>query len=154
MPCTVCAMPERPDEPDYDWLYGTQRKGVGGGRPAGSDDATAAQPRPDQGNAPRDPEPTRMLPTVDRPAGRRAGTGGPFETPPAAGARRGSAGSGGGSRGPGRGTAPMASPPSSRRRPWKRIVAIVVGLWLVFLVAVPLIAWSKIEKVDATPAGD
>ena len=26
-------------------------------------------------------------------------------------------------------------------------------LWLVFLVAVPLVAWSKIEKVDATPSG-
>ncbi len=34
---------------------------------------------------------------------------------------------------------------------WLKYVLIV---WLVFLVAVPLIAWSKIEKVDATPSGD
>jgi LCP family protein required for cell wall assembly len=30
----------------------------------------------------------------------------------------------------------------------------VLALWLVFLVAVPLVAWSKIDKVDATPSGD
>jgi LCP family protein required for cell wall assembly len=33
-------------------------------------------------------------------------------------------------------------------------VKIVLLLWLVFLVAVPLWAWSKIEKVDAEPDGD
>ena len=30
----------------------------------------------------------------------------------------------------------------------------MLAVWLVFLVAVPLIAWSKIEKVDATPSGN
>jgi LCP family protein required for cell wall assembly len=30
----------------------------------------------------------------------------------------------------------------------------VLLLWVVFLVAVPLIAWSKIEKVDATPSAE
>jgi LCP family protein required for cell wall assembly len=33
-------------------------------------------------------------------------------------------------------------------------VKYVVLLWLVFLVAVPLIAWQRIDKVDATPEGD
>jgi LCP family protein required for cell wall assembly len=144
-------MPDRRDEPDYDWLYGTQRKGVGEGRPSGADDATQVQPR--SGGAPRDPEPTRMLPTVNRPSGSRSGTGGPYETPPPARPRSGGGGSAGGS-GPGRSAAPISSRPSGRRRrPWLKIVAIVVGLWLVYLVAVPLIAWSKIEKVDATPSG-
>jgi LCP family protein required for cell wall assembly len=32
-------------------------------------------------------------------------------------------------------------------------VRYLLVLWLVFLVAVPLIAWSRIEKVDASPAG-
>jgi len=164
VPCTVFAMPER-DEPDYDWLYGTQRKGVGEGRPPGADDATQVQPR-SGGGAPRDPEPTRMLPTVNRPSGSRSASSAPYETPPPARSRPGSgssggsgggwggSGDGGGDRGPGRGAAPISSRPAGRRRrPWKKIVAIVVGLWLVFLVAVPLIAWSKIEKVDATPSG-
>jgi LCP family protein required for cell wall assembly len=31
---------------------------------------------------------------------------------------------------------------------------VVLVLWLVFLVAVPLVAWSRIEKVDASPSGD
>jgi LCP family protein required for cell wall assembly len=30
----------------------------------------------------------------------------------------------------------------------------VLVLWLAFLVAVPLLAWSKIDKVDATPSGE
>jgi LCP family protein required for cell wall assembly len=30
----------------------------------------------------------------------------------------------------------------------------VLALWLVFLIAVPLLAWSKIDKVDSTPSGD
>src|SRR4051794_14293631 len=87
-------MPERRDEPDYDWLYGTQRKGIGEGRPPGADDATQVQPR--SGSAPRDPEPTRMLPTVDRPSRSRASASGPYETPPPARPRSGGA-SGGGS---------------------------------------------------------
>jgi LCP family protein required for cell wall assembly len=150
-------MPERRDEPDYDWLYGTQRKGIGEGRPPGADDATQVQPG--AGGAPRDPEPTRMLPTMGRTSGSRAGTSGPYETPPPARPRSdggpGNGGTGGGgTRGPGRGAAPVSARPAGRRRrPWKKIVAIVLGLWLVFLVAVPLIAWSKIEKVDATPSG-
>ncbi len=37
--------------------------------------------------------------------------------------------------------------------PWRRIVLLVLLAWVVFLVAVPLWAWSQIEKVDATPAG-
>ena len=143
------------DEPGYDWLYGTRRKGVGGsGAPAGADDATQVQ-RQQPRSGPSDPEPTQMLPTVDRPSGRRTSSGGPFETPPPARPRSGgSGGSGGGDRA----RRPTSPPPSGasrgRRRPRLRWLKVVLALWLVFLIAVPLLAWSKIDKVDATPSGD
>ena len=121
------------DEPGYDWLYGS-RKGASSG--------------------PRDPEPTQMLPTVDR-QGRGRSSGRPYETPPSArpGTGRGGSGSSGGGRRP---VAPPkpARPARGRRRPGLRWLKLLVALWLVFLVAVPLIAWSKIDKVDATPDGD
>lgn len=114
--------------PEYDWLYGGGRSG-----------------------APGDPEPTRVLPTMGRPgasdAGSRAsrprsGSGGPVTPPPppAAAGRRGS-------------TPP---PPTSARRSRRGFgwVKLVLLLWLVFLVAVPVWAWSNIEKVDAAPDGE
>ncbi|MGI9155963.1 MAG: LCP family protein [Marmoricola sp.] len=120
-------MPDRPrgtdDEPDYDWLYGSGAPGSGGAHPPQSDD----------------PEPTRMLAATPRPDARE----------------RSSAGEPGG---PGRmatATAPPPRPPDSprkRRRPW-RIVWIVLLLWIVFLVAVPIWAWQRIDKVDAAPSG-
>jgi LCP family protein required for cell wall assembly len=36
----------------------------------------------------------------------------------------------------------------------KKILLLLLVAWLVFLVAVPLWAWSNIEKVDADPKGD
>ncbi len=136
-------MAERPrhdpngrDEPGFDWLYGTRGKGAGG---SGADDPTAVHPvRPRAaGRSPRDPEPTQMLPTMKRPpaSGRSA------PPPPPSRPRR-----------------PVAPPPSgpSRGRRRSRLVwlKVAAAAWLVFLVAVPLIAWSKIDKVDATPTGD
>lgn len=41
-----------------------------------------------------------------------------------------------------------------RRRPWGRIVLLVLVAWLVFLVAVPIWAVGRIEKVDASPDAD
>jgi LCP family protein required for cell wall assembly len=163
--------PHGRDEPDFDWLYGTQRKGVGGaGRPAdrddGADDATRVQPvQPRPGGSdragsrsgsrsPRDPEPTQMLPTVDRPGtGRPASSDRPYQAPPPTRSRDGGAGPGG----PGR-TRPVAPPPPSRpARGRRRIrwgwVKAALALWVVFLVAVPLVAWARVEKVDATPRG-
>jgi LCP family protein required for cell wall assembly len=92
----------RPEEPDYDWLYGTERKGVGSGR------------RPDRAQAGSDdPEPTRVL---------RSGGG----------------------------TAPPPSRPRRRLRlGWVKLVLL---LWVVFLVAVPLWAWARIDKVNAEPS--
>ena len=120
---------ERPGSADrdaagFDWLYGGQ-------------DADSA------GRPPSDPEPTRVMPTLNRP-GRPEGPRPvaherpPHERPPQ--------------------ERPAAGPPparpattSRRRRPSWLTIALLV--WLVFLVAVPAWAWSQITKVDAEPAG-
>jgi LCP family protein required for cell wall assembly len=145
-------MPER-DEPDFDWLYGTRRKGVGssgreeGGRraPEGADEPTQVQPvQGGRGSSSSDPEPTQKLPTLNRGgAGRaRAGDSGrasaPYQPPPPARPRPAPSSSGSGRR--------------RFRFRWGYLWALL-ALWLVFLVTVPLIAWSRIEKVDATPHG-
>ena len=57
---------------------------------------------------------------------------------------------------PGR-TAPGSGgqPPRPRkRRTGRRVFGILVLAWIVFLVAVPVWAWGKIDKVDADPGGD
>ena len=149
------ATPSGADEPGYDWLYGTRRKGVGGATPPGADDATQVQP----------PSPRR----------RPVGSAGPGTHPDAADRRPARE-----QRAPPRGSLrdapagpsslerrlrrcrsvvapsrpPAVGPSRGRRRSRFGWVKIVLAVWLVFLVAVPLIAWSKIEKVDATPSGD
>jgi LCP family protein required for cell wall assembly len=37
---------------------------------------------------------------------------------------------------------------------WGRIVALVLAVWVLFLLAVPVYAWSQINRVDAEPDGD
>jgi len=115
--------PDDPDAPDYDWLYGNRRSGV------------------------NDPEPTQVLPTVNRPS-----AGAPYQAPPPARQR----GDGPGGPGPVRPVSPPPAGPSRprRRRPGLGWVKLLLVVWLVFLVAVPLIAWARIEKVDASPSGD
>lgn len=44
--------------------------------------------------------------------------------------------------------------PRSRRRSAPRVIGILALAWIVFLVAIPIWAWSTIEKVDADPGGD
>ncbi|KRE44190.1 transcriptional regulator [Knoellia sp. Soil729] len=44
-------------------------------------------------------------------------------------------------------------PRPRRRRRWWRLVPLVLLLWLAFLVATPLHAWSTVSRVDAAPAG-
>ncbi|MGI8458465.1 MAG: LCP family protein [Propionibacteriaceae bacterium] len=51
---------------------------------------------------------------------------------------------------------PPAGRPPRRRRPVRRVLRIllvVVLAWLVFLVAVPVYAWSQVGRVADTPAG-
>ncbi len=132
-------MADRPkgDEPDYNWLYGTERKGGDGG-----------SSRPAAGGAPGDPEPTQILPTMNRPH---------QAPPPKAAGPRPRAGGSGGPGGPTRGTRPVPPPrPPSAPRRRRRLgwVKLVLLAWVVFLVAVPLIAWSRIAKVGDDPKGD
>ncbi|WP_426245427.1 LCP family protein [Nocardioides sp. LHG3406-4] len=127
--------------PEYDWLYG---KGHDGPPP---DDATRAVPR---ASRPRTDE-TRVLPTMsraDRARGEReqgaATQTSPADVPPPP-------------RGPGTGRDSGGRGPSRPRRlPRVRLrwVKWVLILWLVFLVAVPFWAWTKVSKVDAMPGGD
>lgn len=111
------------DGPEYGWLYGQKRAGT------------------------EDPEPTRMMPQIERPAagvgpGRTGDTGRPAGGAPP--------------RRPERPVPAASTPPPARtrrRRPLGRIVLLVLLAWVVFLVAVPIWAVGRIEKVDITPSG-
>ena len=103
-------------------------------------------PRPRRGDAPAEGTPeyqwlygsqqpppadaTRRMPTVPRETARP--TPPPVAPPPG----------------------PSAGPPRPRRSRARWVLTTLLVAWLAFLVAVPLWAWSKIDKVDATPAGD
>jgi LCP family protein required for cell wall assembly len=44
--------------------------------------------------------------------------------------------------------------PKKQRRWWLRIILALLLVWLLFLIIVPIWAWSKIDKVDAEPDGN
>ena len=126
--------------PDFTWLYGG--KGAPDGEaPGGDPDATRAmrrQPRPDDDatqvmrSQPR-PDPTQ--PTAPR---RQVA---PEPVPPV----------------------PPGGTPGRARRGWRprlrrprlrlRTLLAVLVLWVVFLVAVPIVAWMNVEKVEWEPKG-
>ena len=113
--------------PEYDWLYGSR----GSARP---DDATRMVPKQDRGED--SPDQTRVMPA-------QPPTSGSSGRPPGGGTRTATA-------------APPPKPARSRRLPRFRfgLIKLLVLLWLVFMVAVPFWAWSKIDKVDAEPSGE
>ena len=128
-------MVERPGERDderYDWLYGGSRADAG-----------------TQSHGPTDPEPTQVLPVSGTP-GRTAAYSTPAPTrpyqPPGEPPRQPPY------QRPGQ---PRGGPPPRRTAPrrWPKVLLLVLVAWLVFLVAVPIWAWSKIDKVDAEPIG-
>jgi LCP family protein required for cell wall assembly len=49
--------------------------------------------------------------------------------------------------------APPAPPRKRRRVPYGKIVLLVLLAWLAYLIAVPVLAWQRIDEVNATPAG-
>jgi LCP family protein required for cell wall assembly len=129
--------PDGRDEPGFDWLYGTRSRGVGSSGADPGSDAEPTQVQPRTPRAPRDPDPTQRLPTISRPA-----PGGAYESPAPP-------------RGPQQAPRGPQRPPRRRRfRPRPGWIKYVLALWLVFLVAVPLLAWNQVDKVDATPRGD
>lgn len=108
--------------PDYHWLYGSK-----GGQPSG--DETRAIPQ-----QPRDDDQTQVMPTAARESRGRGEAPRPAAAPPPQQPKR------------------PAKP--SRGRPRFRVKWLwaLLLVWLVFLVAIPLWAWSRVEKVDALPA--
>ena len=79
----------------------------------------------------QDPEPTRVMPRTPR------------STQPAS------------PQGPG----PIAPTPGQasrrkRRVPYGKLVLLLLVAWIVFLVAVPIFAWKRIDTVNALPGGD
>ncbi|ROR91557.1 LCP family protein [Nocardioides aurantiacus] len=130
----------RPDDDDsqYGWLYGS------------SDDRPGGSGRPGAG----DPEPTRMIPRLDRRTGRpvqeERTTAIPRERPEP----RERAGGGEPPRRivqPPRETGGGRPRRPRRRRRWGRIVLLVLVAWLVFLLVVPIWAVGRIDKVDIAP---
>ncbi len=148
---SVSGMPERrPSGPaddragdsDYSWLYG--------GSTAGDDaERTQALRRPTP-----DAERTQRVPTGQADTtGRERGAAHlpPMRLPPP--------GRAGTTVAPPRsptGATPVRTP--SRRRGsgvrWGRVITLLATAWLLFLVAVPIYAWSRVNRVDAEPAGD
>src|SRR5690349_17382668 len=45
------------------------------------------------------------------------------------------------------------APVRRRRFPWGRVVLLVLVAWIAYLVVVPVIAWKRIDQVDASPVG-
>ena len=120
------------DGPDYQWLYG------GKGQPPEDPQATRPVPR-----RPREPGPdeTRVIRAQPRDQPRheeRRASARP--TPPP--------------------LAPPVEPPPGPSRPRRRFrfrfryVFVLLLLWLIYLVAVPFVAWNKVDKVDFDPGGD
>jgi LCP family protein required for cell wall assembly len=130
-----------PEEgPDYKWLYG------GAGAPPSDPDATrpvTRRPRPDE---------TRLMPTQPRsgPAPSNSAPSNPAQSQPV------------------RPTPPPLAPPPDeppgapsstgrgRRRPRFRVrwVLLVLVAWLIYIVAVPILAWTRVEKVEFEPEGE
>src|SRR5687767_2335905 len=114
--------------PEYNWLYGSK-----GQQPSGDETrAMPQQPRgsdqgPDQGDA------TRVMPAARRDArGQQQASPTSPPTP----------------------KQPVSGPSTNRGRrpkPKLRWLGILLVLWLVFLIAIPLWAWSKVDKVNAFP---
>ncbi|MBZ5737351.1 LCP family protein [Nocardioides mangrovi] len=120
--------------PDFHWLYGDQQRAEG------------EEPRPDE---------TRVMPTMPRPSDPSAATP-PTPPPPFPAGQNAQPRSGTTPpTPPPLAPTPGAQPPKRRRgfRFWLRIVLVLLLLWVVYLVAVPLYAWTKVSKIDYEPSG-
>lgn len=115
--------------PEFGWLYG---KKPGGADPTRRVPGQQRDPRPDE---------TRVMPVQPR--------GGQSTPPPAPPPQR-----------PGPGPAPGPKPPggggSGLRRPRFRLryVLLLLVAWIVFLVGVPIYAWTSVDKIEWEPSGE
>ncbi len=133
------------EPPEFDWLYGKTRPD--GGRPGDAGDPGDQRPP-----APDRPEPTLRLPVQQPPT---AYPGGPQPAAQPTPQRQ-----------PVRPTPPPVAPPPGhrpgppRRSGWSRpgryvkIFLALLVLWLVYLVAVPLFTWNRVDKVAFEPEGE
>ncbi len=169
-----------PDDPKYGWLYSGKDASADSpseatqqfppptstaGRAHAEADSERTGVMPSQsGSAPaeRDDNATRVMGVQPRPGDSSAGSstgekrssfGGTYKTPPPSPP----------SSGPEPGFAPPAQPgpqqppprrPRRRRNWWLRGILALVLAWIVFLVAVPMWAYSNVSKVDAQPSGE
>ncbi|MEP9364206.1 LCP family protein [Nocardioides sp. CN2-186] len=122
--------------PEYHWLYG------GGG----AADEPPHEPRPDE---------TRVMPTMPRPESSQQ-----RPTPPPAAPLPPPSTAPGGRQGtpptpPPVAPTPGAGGPRRSRGPkfYLAILLVLVLAWAVYLAAVPLYAWTKVDKVDFEPSG-
>ncbi|MBA2739552.1 MAG: LCP family protein [Nocardioidaceae bacterium] len=142
--------PDRQGDDQYSWLSDRQTpdseatQAIPRTPLSADDDSTQAIPRADSG----DDDATRVVPrrgeTATRPAaasgGSRSGALPPPVLPP-----------------PNRGGSSAQRPPrpprapSGRGRTVRRVLLVLLLVWVAFLIAVPIWAWSRIEKVDAEP---
>lgn len=112
---------------DFDWIYGSE---------------------PAEGGPSGDAEPTRRIPVQPRPGVSPPRQPTRLPAPEQYGATP---------EGPGTRPSPSWSPRRSRwtrPRTWVRLLILLLALWVAFLVAVPLVAWNKVDKVDFTPSGE
>ncbi len=135
-------MSDDPKEPGFDWLYGAAQ-------PARKTQQPQQAPTSHRSNRADAAEETAVLgatkhqpgPTTSSPAQSRGAQSSPGEPTP-----------------PERFTSSPAGTPepqARKRRRWPigKIALVLVLAWIAFLVAVPVLAWKKVDKVDATPAG-
>lgn len=160
-------MPDRPssgsssDDSDYSWLYGPSadktRDDVDADRTQAVDPGRTQAVDPDRTQAVRTPAPTPADHTQRVATGPGArpqdSTLPPMQLPPPGMSRAG--GSATVPPGPARtATGSTRRPGRSKKVRWGRILAALLALWVLFLIAVPVYAWSRIDRVDAEPDGE
>jgi LCP family protein required for cell wall assembly len=93
------------------------------------------------GRSSDEPEPTRVMPRTEpspRPAKRPDRSAYAAQPPP-----------------PGTPVAPPTTTPARKKRsfPYGRVILLLLVAWIAYLVVVPIIAWNRIDQVDAAPPG-
>lgn len=128
--------------PEYEWLYGSTPPLTGAADP----DATQIVRSGESTTPAQRPDRTQLLPTTPPVAGPTHGAEPPVSPP-----------RGGSELPPTDGSEPGLDGDSGKRR-WRprgfRLVRLLLLAWLVFLIAVPWWAWTKIATLEAEPGGD